>query len=225
MTELLGETRAFTLRYLSSCSSSRYCFLLNSHVLKLEFETADLAEHIGERKWREIFLLTAEMSKDSNELFLIMKSEIDNIVSEVPEIQAFLTWLSQKADSIKSTYNPAAIRALYLVMLDADINIVQGLGKIIDPTTEEMSIDKYRAFDGNFDGSWDITLDYALRPEKAPEETEIFIASKLDSEFAKVLYKFSKQVEGRLFNREKFDQWWKINGSAWVEEYRNQLIR
>ncbi len=37
MTGLLWETRSFTLRYLSS----RYCFLLNSHVLKLEFGTAE----------------------------------------------------------------------------------------------------------------------------------------------------------------------------------------
>ena len=40
MTGLLWETRSFTLRYLSS----RYCFLLNSHVLKLEFGTAAESE-------------------------------------------------------------------------------------------------------------------------------------------------------------------------------------
>lgn len=74
----------------------------------------DLVSHITEKRWREIFLLTAEMLQNADSLLILMKQKIDNIFSLEPELQQFLQWLNENARLVELKYRTSAVRALYL---------------------------------------------------------------------------------------------------------------
>lgn len=72
-----------------------------------------LASHIDESRWQEVFLLTVEMLPSADCLLLLMKKQIDKIVAKEDKLQSFLVWLNEKSCSVKSSFNFAAVRALY----------------------------------------------------------------------------------------------------------------
>ena len=75
---------------------------------------SDLAIHINDRRWREVFLLAFGMLQDGNDLLQLMKQQIDNLVAADNKIQQVLVWVNKKSASIEETYKPAAIKAFYL---------------------------------------------------------------------------------------------------------------
>jgi predicted NACHT family NTPase len=75
-----------------------------------------LTEQIIEKRWREVFLLTAGMMRNANDLMQLMKQQIDGLVASDPELQHFLSWVSQKSHSVEASYKPTAIRAFYLAL-------------------------------------------------------------------------------------------------------------
>lgn len=184
-----------------------------------------LAGYVQCRRWKEVFLISVEISAVADNLLLLMKDKVDSLVFRSSALEKFLVWLNQKASSIKSTYKPAAIRAYYLCELDPDIDVSYNLREIIDPNTHNISLDKYRTFDGNTDGSWELTLDFALHPNRAPDQAEICIALMLYPTFGRVLVEVSEQVKDRIYNRGKFNIWWVTNGKKWTDNYRNKLIK
>jgi predicted NACHT family NTPase len=87
-------------------------------------ETAlkNLAGHIAETRWREVFLLVVGMLRNADHLVSLMKQQTDAIVAVDRELQRFLLWLNQKSNSDKSAYKPATFRAFYLeFILDLDL--------------------------------------------------------------------------------------------------------
>ncbi|MBD2295194.1 hypothetical protein H6G06_17330 [Anabaena sphaerica FACHB-251] len=59
-----------------------------------------LVEHITEIRWREVFLLTVMMRK-ADDLVLLMKQKIDEIVAKDEKVLIFFIWLFQKSLSVK----------------------------------------------------------------------------------------------------------------------------
>ncbi|MBD2429168.1 hypothetical protein [Phormidium sp. FACHB-1136] len=97
-----------------------------SHTTTLNHTLQNLATHITERRYREIFLLTAEMLPEADTLLLLMKQQIDLLMQDDPKIQMVLSWTQEKADSVNTAYKPAAIRAFYYAfaltfVLDLDL--------------------------------------------------------------------------------------------------------
>jgi predicted NACHT family NTPase len=184
-----------------------------------------LVKYVGQKKWQEVFLIVTETSSTTDSLLVLMKAQVDNIVAQNSEFQQFLAWLNQKASSIRLVYKSASLRALYLAELDPDIEIGDGLDEAIDPNIKNISLDKYRDFDDTSDSSWEITLDFALEPNRCPDYPEIEIALRLDPQFGKALLDLSDQVAHRYYDRDKFSQWWDINGQTWREKYRKVLVK
>jgi predicted NACHT family NTPase len=58
-----------------------------------------LVSHMTEDRWHEIFLLVAEMSFQANELFKLMNYQVQSQIASSPNIKAFLSWVSCKAES------------------------------------------------------------------------------------------------------------------------------
>ena len=84
----------------------------------LELELLEkLVIHITEPRWREVFLLTAEMLPSADELMRLIKEEIDKIIPNDKKLQHFFSWLKQKSLSLKNqdqvTFKLATIRSLY----------------------------------------------------------------------------------------------------------------
>lgn len=78
----------------------------------------ELVEKIGEKRWREVFLLVASMLDCPNILLQLMKNKVDKLVAEDKNLQEFLGWVNQKSRSISipDNYNPAAFRVFYFVL-------------------------------------------------------------------------------------------------------------
>ena len=59
-----------------------------------------LVSHLTDERWREIFLLVAEMSPQADRLFTLISQQIDDFGDRCPQIAAFLEWVNCKAESI-----------------------------------------------------------------------------------------------------------------------------
>lgn len=84
-----------------------------------------LANHINEKRWREVFLLTVGMLESADSLLQLMKQRIDELVITDDKLQQFLTWVEKKSRSVETRYKPVAIRAFYLDLsqtLDFDLS-------------------------------------------------------------------------------------------------------
>ena len=75
----------------------------------------ELVSHLFDKKWREVFLLTVEMSpqRSTNHLLLNMKIAIDNLLAEDEKLQSFLQWVDSKSRLVMTPYQLIAIRAYY----------------------------------------------------------------------------------------------------------------
>jgi hypothetical protein len=72
-----------------------------------------LIENISNPRWKEVFYLTAEMLRRSDDFLRIMKSRVDLMVAEKIEIQNFLGWITQKTASSQLKYSLLAVRVFY----------------------------------------------------------------------------------------------------------------
>ncbi|MEH1842990.1 MAG: NACHT domain-containing protein [Nostoc sp.] len=96
-------------------------FCAKKIVAILAYET--LVQHINDKRWQEVFLLTFEIMVNVDNLVLLMKRAIDNLTLSDEKLQHFLEWLDCKSSSFEYFYKPAAIRALYFEMtLDSEQN-------------------------------------------------------------------------------------------------------
>lgn len=86
------------------------------------FET--LVEHITEKRWREVFMLTAGMMLEADDLVLLMKQKIDGLLALDEKLQEFLLWIDEKTRSVDTPYKPVAVRAFYTFDLISYIHFI-----------------------------------------------------------------------------------------------------
>jgi predicted NACHT family NTPase len=73
--------------------------------------------HITEKNWREIFLLTVQMLlQDADSMLQLMKKKVNRLVASDQKLQQFLTLINQKSLSVEAPYKLAAVRAFYLTL-------------------------------------------------------------------------------------------------------------
>lgn len=75
-----------------------------------------LLRHIFDKRWREVFLLVAEMLPSTDILLLLMKHAIDKWASQHRPLQELLTWVNHKACEVSTPYKEATLRAFYLCL-------------------------------------------------------------------------------------------------------------
>ncbi|HEY9820762.1 MAG TPA: NACHT domain-containing NTPase, partial [Candidatus Sericytochromatia bacterium] len=209
-----------------------------------------LVEHLAEKRWREVFLLTAQMLPDANQLLQMMKQQVDALVLAASEnfreasainvdsgiaasdetIEQYLNWVRQKSLEVKTPYKAAAVRAFYLTLALPPSHRLAGnqaLALAIDPRLS-----------GEVGG--DLALDLALvqalgvalalTPELFPDRfTALCLALDLDhltkvEPIGNSLQQVKKQLPKPGEDRESLKQWWQGNGQAWASQLRTVLI-
>jgi predicted NACHT family NTPase len=113
---------------------------------KLASALHKLVTHVTDKRWREVILLSIGMAKEADDLFLLMKQEIDNLLIEDKILQNFLSWVDEKARSVTVLYKPAAVRANYFAF-NSNFSL-------------ELVIDKN--FSCDFDREYGLYRDYAI---------------------------------------------------------------
>ncbi|GAB4225113.1 MAG: hypothetical protein Kow0049_02360 [Stanieria sp.] len=183
-----------------------------------------LATNISNPQWREVTLLTASMLPHADFLLQQMKEQVDLILAAEPELQKFLHFLHEKANSLTVSYQPAAVRAFYFSLFqNRDLNLAVS----IDPKLAS-------------DLSGDLALDLALARASAiattlldnPDLKKIFnLSFALDFERTFALTEAMKQSLSELKEqlpdpaqgKAQLISWWQTNGRDWVKDFHNLI--
>ncbi|MBW4565787.1 MAG: NACHT domain-containing NTPase [Mojavia pulchra JT2-VF2] len=234
-----------------------------SHLTFHEFFTArnidsqqtfqQLVSHITDKRWREVFLLTVGMLKNSDDLLQLMKQQIDKLLAGDEKLQQFLTWINEKSRSVKNRYKPVAVRAFYLSLtlsrpLDPTLTLTltrtlsQTLSQTLTRTLSQtlsrtLDLDLALALDLTLSRTLDLdlTLDLALALDLTLSLTLTRTLSQtlsqtltlaLDLKLKRSLQQLKDQLPDRRVDDKKlFEHWWQENGHAWAEELRSVMIK
>ncbi len=204
-----------------------------------------LIENISNPRWKEVFYLTAEMLRRSDELVKFMKERIDRIVVNDEKLQSFLECVNQKTNSAKLSYKNVAARAFY-AYLNIDISrdrhtnsfIEKALKHIVSLCQElvqylDRDLDIKRVLTLDFDIALDFDLSRCLA---FALDLDIAFAIAFSSDFSlfrvlsldirdDVLRQVLQSIKDNLpKSREDFYQWWDNNGVEYVRELRKVCI-
>jgi predicted NACHT family NTPase len=206
------------------------------------FTLDDLVQHVTERRWYEVFLLTAGMLRHANELICLMKQRIDQLFATNEALQEFLGWVHQITSAIETPYKPTAVRALYFDFL-RDSYVARALDQSLD-LVQDREEDRQVDFKLALDFMHDVARGLKTYLGKARDLT---IARVLDhnlaisltlardvelAQFLKVAQTNPElQQEIQLFREtlpdprdwQMFEQWWSDNSKNWVAQIRGAM--
>ncbi len=204
----------------------------------------DLVQHLTEKRWHEVFLLTTNMMRNADGLLMLMKQKIDAIVDASEELQQLLTWIDRKAGSVKAPYKSSTVRAFYFDCYyystnDDDYALNIALSIIFEYTMfnaleKEMNID-YRidCRVGNKEltlDSKDLALDSILITAlHFPRSDNLLRALEYNLELAPELkwaiQGLNNQIPSELLDdKENWQIWWKTNRKVLSNQLRTAII-
>lgn len=200
----------------------------NPQVLKQALN--QLVNRINEKRWREVFFLTAGMLRNADYLLLLIKQKIDKLLSKDTQLQAFVTWINEKSRAVSVCYKPAIVRAFYFDLAVARILTITSsldLARLLNPNLT-------RALEHTL--SLDLALDRTLAldqiVERSPQPSPVF-ESVVERAITyahgyEPLLEQLQQLKGQLpqlgTDKKQFLKWWKANGAAWLEQLREAMI-
>jgi predicted NACHT family NTPase len=193
-----------------------------------------LVDRIGEKRWREVIMLTVGMMRNADGFLLAIKSYIDSRLAQDEKLQRFLQWINQKSSSVVFPYKATAVRAFYFAAdrpIDLDLDLTRALDCALD-----------RALDHDLDRdlATDLNLDLNLaRAIILPLDLAIILPLALA--IVLVLARARDLVEDPKFKRKlqtildripdtsdkkrgNFKKWWEANGQQWTEDLRQITI-
>jgi predicted NACHT family NTPase len=185
----------------------------------------NLVEHITETRWREVFLLTAGMMRNADDLLGLMKRESDRLVALDEKLQQLLMWVNQKSISVNLPYKLVAIRAFYLESARSfDVSFIQQI-------IPDLNCFVQRNLSSSLDDKFAQVIEHDVERIDDYERSVVYtIASEFEIELCfnwqRELKRLDAQVPNREFSsRRVYAQWWQVNGQAWTEQLRAILIK
>lgn len=195
-----------------------------------------LISNISEERWHKIFLLTLSMLKNPDQLLLLMKQKVDQLVATEEKIQSYLIWLYQKTSEVGDSHQTAKLRAFYIICNDVVAhsfnyalewdflaNLTLNPEIILDQllfTTLNCAIELEISFEQNLNHTYAFNHAHALNINF---EEAIDIAKNY--KFKEDLQKIRKKLPSTESNFEKLRCWWRDNGKSWNSQLRNSLIK
>lgn len=89
---------------------------ITSPTSQFRVDLEDLASHCLDKRYREVFLLVLGILPEADDFIKLIKQQVDQILTDDPRLQDFLSWVSIKSKMINVDYKPEAIRAFYLAL-------------------------------------------------------------------------------------------------------------
>ncbi len=189
-----------------------------------------LVSHLGEKRWREVFLLVAKMLDKPDTLLHLMKEQTDSLVSKNQKIQDFFSHLENKSSQLDAPYSPASIRAFYFTLaLPPEHTLACN-------QTLALAIDKQLASNLTFDLALDLALIHALTlclsitvdifPQRLATMNFALDLKHLlveEESLQKSLQDLKNQLPSHD-NRNLLKLWWETNGDVWTEQLRNLIL-
>ncbi len=237
------STQHFSFSHLTFHEFFTAKYVVSSPNLQEVFQ--GLVTHITEPRWREVFLLTVEMLDHADnllQLLQLMRCEIDKLLAGDEKLQQFLCWVEEKSLSVKTSHNPAVVRAFYF---DIGFDLVQNFTACqVLSFAVNHNFDRLRDLVANpFNSNFGIALFPGMDLDDSL--TRLFINNcdfgtdriNIDSIFdAAINCNASpniqcelKQLKDQLLDfyhehSKNFKEWWQENSQAWVEKLRTMMI-
>jgi predicted NACHT family NTPase len=207
-----------------------------SQTFRLHVTLRDLVAHITEKRYREIFFLAAGMLPKADTLLVLMKRQIDHIMQDDPtedsNLQAFLNWTQQKANSVNAPYKPAAIRAFYYDLALGLNGIIYINSRCVYYLDFVLDSDLARNLDCVLNS--DLALDHNLALIRNLIRARNFdrdVVEEIDRDFAlaerttvgapalKLKIQLLKTQLPNLEDLEAYSQWRLANGTSWLKNF------
>ncbi len=187
--------------------------------------------HINKCRWRNIYLLSAEMLKPADTLLQLIKEKIDNLAATNVRLSDFLRWVEQKYTTVSVLYHAASVRAFYFtIALPPEYPLA---------CNQELAMSLDNRLAGNL--AVDLALDLALTHVLVVSlgiNADIFLQRFSALSFAldlkhlltnqpylqKLLQDLKSQLPFPSQGREVLKIWWQDHGNAWIEELRTLMI-
>lgn len=181
----------------------------------------------------QVSLLNVGILLHADYMLLLMKQQIDDNVAQDQQLQAFLTWLSQKSSTVPASYKPATVRAFYF-----DLALARAL-TLVDGNTLDLARAFNRTLTCNLERNLalDLALDRALGLDQVVtltlEPNLVFErvleraqnhARTLEPMLERALQQLKEQLPDIGTDPERFKQWWSARGGAWTEQLRAAMI-
>lgn len=184
-----------------------------------------LASHVTDRRWWEVLRLTFNLLRQPEPLIQCMHQAIQAFVAEDQAIQRILHWVDQKARSVNTPYQPAAVRAFYLTLMqNQEISLAIGLdARLAFDLVPEMALDLAIAR----------TCALINAAEHHPSQSQLLNLRLsldfdqrfgVDASFGQALQPLKAQLSEWIGLDTDGQQEWKISGQNWTAQF-HQLIR
>ncbi len=193
----------------------------------LEKSLRDLASHIHEKRWREVFLLAIGLLSEADFLIQNMKEQVDLIAAQDIELQSLLEWAHQRAFYCHSSDKLSPIRIYYLTLasqlmkityINLPSNFLNNLINIIEEQSQVELIRQSFMLDSQLSEAY-----YLPRNLRYNSKFAIVIAKSnnnilkfhFDDKWLDIL---KKPIPNPDDNQLLFDTWWKSNGKSWTQQ-------
>ncbi|MCC5639660.1 NACHT domain-containing NTPase [Nostoc sp. CHAB 5844] len=211
-----------------------------------------LINHLTEKRYQNIFLLTVSMLSNADEILRLMKQKIDFLVANDQKIQDFILWLHQKSNSVATQYKASAIRAFYLVCIGRTLEVFlkgsnfpqyqvfchsssYGLERAIIGNlafNPELAIDEFLTSTFSCAGELEFACNYILNDAIVFDYAHALniafdkaLNLVVESKFKQFLHNLKKQLPNEQNHPHKFRKWWIEHGKFWSEKFRELLIK
>jgi predicted NACHT family NTPase len=156
------------------------------------------------------------MLRNADSLMQLMKQQIDVLVAQDPYLQEFLMWASQKSPTVPTSHNVATSRAFYLALVQSPQTAAQlALASVLNEGTFlDAALDSLL-----LESAIDHSQDFAYA-HVCSEALNNILVMVLDAGFYKSLQQLKDQLPPSSQNRERLQEWWQKNYSAWVEHLK-----
>ncbi|MBE9005682.1 NACHT domain-containing NTPase [Fortiea sp. LEGE XX443] len=191
----------------------------------------ELMNHLSEKHWREVFLLSSDMLKPADDLLQSIKQKINDLAIKKYTLHNFLIWLRQKSATVNTSYHAASVRAFYFtIALPSEYPLARN---------QELAILLDHQLAGNLAG--DLALDLALIHGLTvslgitaeiflPRFSALSLALDLkhlladEPDLQTSLQELKNQLPSPSQGRDVLKNWWQANGKNWTEALRNLMI-
>jgi hypothetical protein len=194
-----------------------------------------LAQNIFEARWKEVFLLVAEMLIQPDNLFLSMKDIIDNLTAGEEKIQKVINWAYQKSKSQDIPCEKVTIRALYLHFLgygyvneiasvfNFECSKFQNLDSILVHILQRTKLLNTQSLLDLFAELQIPNRDWVAYSKELIQTLDVArsLAYTININLWTSLGKLKEKLLDPILSNEK---WWKINGKTWELVTREVLI-
>ncbi|MEH1915433.1 NACHT domain-containing protein [Nostoc sp.] len=194
----------------------------------------NLVEHITEKRWREVFLLTAGMMRKADDLVWMMKIQIDKLLAQDEKIQQLLVWLNEKTSSVETTYKLAAVRSLYFISTN-DILYDSMIYQFNDKSRKVLSnlaIKIDRRLNRNFEIN-EISIDslmlfligVSLDINFYHENLYQLLGEISNLDFQQQIREIQNELPSLSQDKEVLSEWIVTDRDIWVEKLRSVMIK